>query len=102
MDKIRKTHSTEFKAKSVLEVLRGERTLNEIASDKEIHPNVLARWKKEAVEKFELLFEADMGSYLSNKKQLKEKDVELEELYKQIGKLTTQVEWLKKKSGIRI
>ena len=40
---MRKTHSTEFKAKLVLEVLRGERTLNEIASENQVHPNMLIR-----------------------------------------------------------
>lgn len=40
---MRKTHSTEFKAKLVLEVLHGERILNEIASENQVHPNMLTR-----------------------------------------------------------
>ncbi|MEI1256628.1 transposase [Blautia sp. JLR.GB0024] len=45
---MRKAYSPEFKSKLVLEVLRGERMLNEIASDHEVHPNMLTRWETEA------------------------------------------------------
>ncbi|HBM75289.1 MAG TPA: hypothetical protein DD429_07015 [Clostridiaceae bacterium] len=54
---MRKTYSPEFKTKLVLEALRGERTLNEIASENEVHPNMLTRWKTEAIKNFKLLFE---------------------------------------------
>jgi len=94
---MRKTYSSEFKAKFVLEVLRGERTLNEIASENEVHPVMLTRWKTEAINNLKLLFENESSKA---NKQLKEKNAEIEELYMQIGKLTTQVEWLKKKSNL--
>ncbi len=45
---MRKTYSPEFKAKLVMEVFRGERLLNEIASENNVHPNMLTRWKTEA------------------------------------------------------
>lgn len=95
---MRKTHSTEFKSKLVLEVLRGERTLAEIASENNLHPNMLTRWKTDAINHFGLLFEkpAKVDSLV------KEKEAEIEELYKQIGKLSAQVEWLKKKSGLTV
>jgi len=51
---MRKTYSPDFKSKLVLEVLRGERMLNEIASDYEVHPNMLTRWKTEATNNFHL------------------------------------------------
>ena len=54
---MRKTYSSEFKAKLVMEVLRGERLLNEIASENNIHPNMLTRWKTDAVNNFHILFE---------------------------------------------
>jgi transposase-like protein len=95
---LRKTHSTEFKSKLVLEVLRGERTLVEIASENNVHPNMLTRWKTDAVNHFGLLFEKP--AKVDN--LVKEKEAEIEELYKQIGKLSTQVEWLKKKSGLTV
>ena len=49
---MRKTYSPEFKAKLVMEVLRGERMLNEIASENNVHPNMLTRWKTDAVNNF--------------------------------------------------
>lgn len=93
----RKPHTPEEKAKLVIEVLKGERTLNEIASEHEIHPNMLTRWKKEAIEGLASVFENDISK---KRKEQKAHEAELEELYAQIGKLTTQNEWLKKKSGI--
>ena len=54
---MRKTYSPEFKTKLVLEALRGERTLSEIASENEVYPNMLKRWKTEAIKNFKLLFE---------------------------------------------
>lgn len=53
---MRKTYSPDFKAKIVLEVLRSERTLNEIAAGNEVHPNILTRWKTEGTSNFHLLF----------------------------------------------
>ena len=93
---MRKRHSPEFKAKAVLETLKEERPLNQIASDFEVHPNMLSAWKSNAVKGLSTLFERE------NKIQADKDahDRELEALYAQIGKLTTQVAWLKKKSGI--
>ena len=44
----RQQHTPEEKAKLVLEAIRGERTINEIASDNNIHPNMLSKWKRDA------------------------------------------------------
>lgn len=93
---MRKNYSSEFKAKLVLEVLRGERTLSEIASENQVHPNMLTRWKTEAVKNFSQLFEKEASKTKQMKKQYEDK---IDELYKQIGKLTTQNEWMKKKSN---
>ena len=87
----RKPHTPEEKAKMVIEILKGERTLNEIASEHEIHPNMLTRWKKEAIEGLASVFENDSSK---QRKEQKAHEAELEELYAQIGKLTTQNEWL--------
>lgn len=93
----RKPHTPDEKAKLVIEVLKGERTINEIASEHGIHPNMLTRWKKEAIEGLPSVFENDSAK---KRKEQKAHESELDELYAQIGKLTTQNEWLKKKSGI--
>jgi transposase len=93
---MRKRHSPEFKAKAVLETLREERPLNQIASDFEVHPNMLSTWKSSAVRGLATLFEKETGAQADKEAH----DKQLEELYAQIGKLTTQVVWLKKKSGL--
>ena len=46
----RRQHSGEFKAKVVLEAIRGERTLNEIAADYGVHPLQITQWKKVALD----------------------------------------------------
>lgn len=89
----RKPHTPDEKARLVIEVLRGERTMNEIAAENEVHPNMLARWKKEAIEGLPSVFENDSAK---KRKEQKVHESELDELYAQIGKLTTQNEWLKK------
>jgi transposase-like protein len=93
---MKKTHTPEAKAKIVLEALRGEETLNEIASKHNIHPGLLTRWKTQAIKNLPQVFENENAKTC---KQAKEAEKEKDALYQQIGKLTTQIEWLKKKSG---
>ncbi len=94
---MRTTHSPEAKARIVLEVLRGEETLNEIASKHNIHPNMLTRWKTQAISNLTQVFESETAKA---RKFAKEAEKEKDALYQQIGKLTAQIEWLKKKSGL--
>jgi putative transposase len=92
----RKRFSPNKKAQIVLEILKEEKSISQIASENGIHPNVLYRWKKQALENFSSLFESDTQSA---RKQQAEHDRQLNELYGEIGRLTTQLNWLKKKSG---
>ncbi|MBT5934988.1 MAG: transposase [Sulfurimonas sp.] len=57
MSRTRKTYSADFKAKLVLEVLEGEKTINEITSAYEIIPNNLKNWKKQFLENMSLAFD---------------------------------------------
>jgi len=97
---MRKKHTSEFKAKVVLEILKEEKTLAQLAAEFGVHPNQLSKWKKEAM--------AILVSGLEDgrkKRSDKEKDslkTEIHELYAQIGELTAKLNWLKKKSGIEI
>ena len=93
----RNPHTPDEKAKLVLEALGGEKTINEIAAENNVHPSMLTRWKKEAVAGLPTIFANDAAK---KRKEKKAHDAEKEELYAQVGKLTTQVEWLKKKSGL--
>ena len=95
---MRKRHTPELKAKAVLETFKEERPLNQIASDFEIHPNMLSAWKSSAVKGLPTLFERETKAQTDQEAHEKQ----LEELYAQIGKLTTQVAWLKKKSGLEL
>lgn len=93
----RKQHTPEEKAKLALEAIRGERTINEIASENNIHPNMLSKWKREAETNLFLLFQDNAAK---ERRARKAHESDIQELYAQIGKLTTQNEWLKKKSGL--
>ena len=57
MSRKRRTYSADFKAKLVLEVLEGEKTLNEIASSYEVLPKSLQNWKKQFLENMSLAFD---------------------------------------------
>ncbi len=85
-------HSPTFKAQVVLEMLKEERTVAQLAATPQIHPGQLPRWKRQALDNFPQLFTESE----TLKQQAQAHDQEITELYAQIGKLTTQVEWLKK------
>jgi transposase-like protein len=94
--KKRRNFKPEQKAQIVLEVLREEKSLSEIAAEYEIHPNLLSRWKTEFINNAGRAFskEADETEKVRQSYE-KEKD----ELLRQIGQLSYEVTWLKKKSG---
>ena len=89
----RKHFTPEQKAKIVIEVLREERTLNEIAAEYEIHPNQLSRWKAEFISNAGRIFSKETDE-VEKVKQTYEK--EKDELLKQIGQLSYEINWLKK------
>jgi len=95
---MRKTYTTAFKAKVVLEVLREEQTLSQIAGKYEIHPNQITRWRKAVVEGIPELLE-DRRKKENEDKENREL---VQELYGQIGELSAKLNWLKKKSGIDV
>ena len=94
---MRKRYSTKKKAQIVLEILKEERSISQIASEYGIHTNQLYRWKAQALEGLPGLFEDDRKT---EKAMRAAHERELNELYAEIGRLTTQLNWLKKKSGI--
>jgi transposase-like protein len=90
----RKKHSAEFKAKIALEAIKGLKTINEIASEAEVHPTQVTLWKKQLLEEIPSLF-------ASTRSQKQKKDEDLTAaLYQQIGQLKVELDWIKKKSGI--
>ncbi len=89
----RRQHPPAFKKQVVLEILKGEKTRNEICSQFGIHPALADKWKTVVVTDMDKLFTGGMDLERRRDKEL------IEELYKQVGKLTTQLDWLKKKMG---
>ena len=97
---MRKHYTAAFKAQVVLELLKEEKTVSQISSEYGIHFTMLHKWKKTALEQLASVFEDDEKKSAAVLK--KQHEQEVNELYSKIGKLSTQLEWLKKKSGIDV
>ena len=93
---MRKRYTAAFKAQVVQELLRGEKTIAQIAAAHKVHPNMLSQWKATAIKGLPTLFDERRQASATKA----EHEAELEELFGQIGRLSTQVAWLKKKSGL--
>ena len=87
----RKHFPASQKAQIALEILKEEKTINQIASEFGVHPNVLYRWKKQALENLPKLFEDETKS---ERERQVEHERQVNELYSEIGRLTTQLNWL--------
>lgn len=92
----RKHYTPEFKSKVVLELLREEKTLSQLASEYGIHHSLLVRWRSQALEGLSGVFS---DQKIHELKAAHEREVTT--LYQEIGHLTTQLSWLKKKSGMK-
>ena len=92
MGRIRKSYSAAFKAKVALEAVKKEKTIAQLSSEYGVHSNQITKWRKKLLE--------ELPSVFSDQRKKKEKDSEelQSELYKQIGQLKVEVDWLKKKS----
>ena len=90
----RRKFDAAFKARVAMESIKGEYTLAELASRYHLHPNQITKWKKQALEGLPALF-AD-----KRKNGRRDEESSTDELYRQIGKLKVELEWLKKKSAM--
>src|SRR4051812_25930356 len=90
----RKNYTSAEKAKIALEALKGTMTQNEITSKYGVHSTQIFSWKKQLLESLPEIF--------SDRRREKDKTQEelIEELYKQIGQLKVELDWLKKKSEL--
>lgn len=93
---MRKHYSATFKAEAVKELMKEEKTISQLASEIGVHPTQLKEWKKIALMGLPELFQREGKA----SEQSKEHEQQVNELYGEIGRLTTQVSWLKKKSGL--
>ena len=87
----RKFYSSELKAKIALEAIMGYSSINEISQKYKVHPNQISLWKKQLLENIPGIFDNPRGPKTEVNSEL------TDQLYRQIGKLQVEVEWLKKK-----
>ena len=94
MTNMRTKRSSEFKAKVALAAIRGDQTVTELASLYKVQPNQITSWKRQAQDHLVAAFDSKRAKSLKADEKLKE------ELYRQIGQLKVELDWLKKKSGV--
>jgi transposase len=90
----RRNHSPSFKAKVALAAIKGDKTLPELAQIFEIHQNLIGKWKKEVLDNLQGIFTGEIKSQENADKTDKD------DLYKKIGKLEMQVDYLKNLPGL--
>ena len=86
----RRRFSAEFKAKVALEAIRGEQTLNELASRYELHPNMITNWKRQAIDNLAAAFAG------TDERSTKANDAQIKDLHAKIGQLTVERDFLAK------
>jgi len=94
MQKKVKQYNSEEKTKVVLEAIKGELTMAQISSKYGVHSTQIVRWKKDAIESMILGFKAKTKT-----KEINQDDL-VRNLYEQIGQLTVERDWMKKKSNL--
>jgi transposase-like protein len=92
MGRKRKSHSASFKAQVALAAIKGDRTVSELASVHGVHPTMIHAWKKQLIGSAEAVFENGVQTSRTEHEALQA------QLYEQIGRLQTELDWLKKKA----
>jgi len=92
MGKIRKKHSPQFKAKVALATIKNDETIAQIANRFGVHPNMVSTWKRQMLEGAADIFDKNHSSR-------KQDQAETDELYRQIGKLKVDNDFLSRKLG---
>ena len=87
-----KRHSAQFKFKVALAAAKGDKTLNELASEFGLHPSQISEWKTKLLRDGVSVFSTTTA------RQQREQETLQAELYEQIGRLKMELEWLKKKA----
>ena len=88
---MRKKFEAGFKAKVALEAFRGEKTMAELSSEYGVHANMIHRWKQELLQGAAGIFNGKHGKHDNGQEETVDK------LYKSIGELKVENDWLKKK-----
>lgn len=90
----RKQYDNHFKARVALEAIKNQRTIAQIASHYSVHPNQVTQWKKRVLEALPEIFSAKPN------RQQQDNEALTDELYRQIGQLKVEMDWLQKKTGL--
>jgi transposase-like protein len=93
MARQRKTHTAAFKAQVALAAVKGDKTVSELASLHGVHPTLIHAWKKQLLSNAEELFQNGAKTSGADQEALQA------QLYEQIGRLKTELDWLKKKAA---
>jgi transposase-like protein len=93
MKKSRRTFTADFKAKVAIEAIKEIKTISELAQIYQVHPNLITHWKKDFLSNAGKIFSSSMEESTEVKKLKKEN----EDLIHQIGQLSVDINWLKKK-----
>lgn len=91
---MRKQYPPNFKVQMVLALLKEEKSVAQLAGEQGIHVNQLRQWRQRALDELPALFSRERQV---SEKELKKRDELIEELYAEVGRLTTELNWLKKK-----
>ena len=94
MNKSPRVHPPAVKAQVALAALKGDRTLSEIAAQHQVHVKLVQAWKKQMLEQASTVFVSSVKPM-----SLKESESKQAELFEPIGRLTMELEWLKKKAA---
>ena len=89
----RKLYNIWFNAKIAMEAIKGQRTINEIASHYGLHPKLVSLWRRQAIDLIPEAFSARRDREAERKEKLRSR------LYQEIGQLKVELDWLKK-SGL--
>jgi transposase-like protein len=84
----RRRFTSEFKARVALEALRGDKTVQEIASQHKVHPNQVSPWKRQAIDGLSEIF-SNGGD-----RERQDHDTEVRDLHAKIGQLTVERDFL--------
>lgn len=96
---MKKRFTSTFKAQVARELLQGEKTLSQISAEHGVGATQLSQWKATAVKGLPSLFE---DNHKAVERLRADYERQMEELYGEIGRLTTKLAWLSKKSGLDV